>query len=220
MAEISAAQVKELREKTGAGMMDCKKALAECQGDMDQAVDFLRKKGLAAAMKREGRVAAEGIVASYIHGDGRIGVLLEVNCETDFVSRGEAFRTFVQDLALQITAHNPLYVKREDVPEATLLHEKGIFVDQALNEGKPQNIAEKIAEGRLDKYLKEICLMEQDFFKDPESTIEQLLNQMVAKIGEKISIRRFTRYVVGEGIEKKEQDFASEVMNEIQNKLP
>ena len=215
MAEISAALVKELREKTGAGMMDCKRALTECGGNMDQAVDYMRKKGLVAAAKREGRIAAEGIVASYIHGDGRIGVLLEVNCETDFVSRGTEFRGFVQDVALQITAQNPLYVRREDVPQEKIRYEMEIYREQALNEGKPQNVAEKVASGRMEKYYKEVCLLEQEFFKDPEMTMEQLLSSMVARIGEKISIRRFTRYVVGEGIEKKEENFAEEVMKEI-----
>ncbi|MCL1853316.1 MAG: translation elongation factor Ts [Peptococcaceae bacterium] len=215
MAEITAALVKELREKTGAGMMDCKKALGECDGDLDQAVDYMRKKGLVAASKREGRIAAEGVVASYIHGGGRIGVLLEVNCETDFVSRGEEFREFVQDVALQITAQNPLYVRREDVPEDKVRYEMSIYMEQALNEGKPQNVAEKIAQGRLEKYYKEICLLEQEFFKNPEMTMEQLVSSMVAKIGEKISVRRFTRYVVGEGIEKREENFAEEVMKEM-----
>jgi len=218
MAEISAAQVKELREKTGVGMMDCKKALAECQGNVDQAVDYLRKKGLAKAAQREGRIAAEGIVASYIHGDGRIGVLLEVNCETDFVSRGQDFREFVQNVALQIASMNPRYIKREDVPEETIRYEKEVAKELARNEGKPEKVLDGIAEGRVKKYMKEICLLEQDYFRDPQYTIEQLLGELVAKIGEKISIRRFTRYEVGEGIEKKTQDFASEVMQEIQKK--
>ncbi|MCL1789823.1 MAG: translation elongation factor Ts [Peptococcaceae bacterium] len=215
MAEITAALVKALREKTGAGMMDCKKALGECGGNLDQAVDYMRKKGLVAASKREGRIAAEGVVASYIHGGGRIGVLLEVNCETDFVSRGEEFREFVQDVALQITAQNPLYVRREDVPEDKVRYEMSVYLEQALNEGKPQNVAEKVAQGRLEKYYKEICLLEQEFFKNPEMTMEQLVSSMVARIGEKISVRRFTRYVVGEGIEKREENFAEEVMKEM-----
>jgi elongation factor Ts len=216
MAEISAAQVKELREKTGVGMMDCKKALAECQGNVDQAVDYLRKKGLTKAGEREHRIATEGIVASYIHRDGRIGVLLEVNCETDFASRSQDFREFVQNVALQVTSMKPLYIKQEDVPEEVIRYEKEVAKELARNEGKPEKILDGIAEGRVKKYLKEICLLEQEYFRDPQYTIGQLLGELVAKIGEKVSIRRFTRYEVGEGMEKKSQDFAAEVMQEIQ----
>jgi elongation factor Ts len=215
MAEISAALVKELRERTGAGMMDCKKALIKCDGDLDKAVDFLREKGLAAAAKKEGRIAAEGMVESYIHGGGRIGVLVEVNCETDFVARGDEFRQFVKDIAMQIAAAKPLYVSREDVPTEVLEHEKQILRAQALNEGKPEKIVDKMVEGRVEKYYKEICLMEQPFIKDPDIAVKDLLMQKIAKIGEKIAIRRFTRYELGEGIEKRQDNFVDEVMREI-----
>lgn len=215
MAEISAASVKELRERTGAGMMDCKKALIECDCDMDKAIDFLREKGLAAAAKKEGRVAAEGIVEAYIHGGGRIGVLVEVNCETDFVSRGEEFKQFAKDIAMQIAAAKPLYINKEDVPAEVLEHEKQILRAQALNEGKPEKIVDKMVEGRVEKYYKEVCLMEQPFIKDPDVLVKDLLIEKVAKIGEKIAIRRFARYEMGEGIEKREDNFADEVMKEI-----
>lgn len=215
MAEISAAQVKELRERTGAGMMDCKKALAQCDGDMEQAIDFLREKGLAAAAKKEGRIAAEGVVESYIHGGGRIGVLVEVNCETDFVAVGEEFRTFVKDIAMQIAAAKPLYINKEDVPQAELDHEKDILRAQALNEGKPEKIVDKMVEGRIEKYYKEVCLMEQAFVKDSDKSIRDLVLEKTAKIGERIVIRRFARFELGEGIEKKQEDFAAEVMKEI-----
>ncbi len=196
-------------------MMDCKKALIKCDGDLDKAVDFLREKGLAAAAKREGRIAAEGMVESYIHGGGRIGVLVEVNCETDFVARGDEFRQFAKDIAMQIAAAKPLYVNREDVPVEVLEHEKQILRAQALNEGKPEKIIDKMVEGRVEKYYKEICLMEQPFIKDPDIVIKDLLMQKIAKIGEKIAIRRFARYELGEGIEKRQDNFADEVMREI-----
>lgn len=215
MADISAAQVKELRERTGAGMMDCKKALTQCEGDMDKAIDFLREKGLAAAAKKEGRIAAEGLVESYIHGGGRIGVLVEVNCETDFVARGDEFKEFVKDIAMQIAAAKPQYLNREEVPEEVLKHEKDILKAQALNEGKPEKIIEKMVEGRIEKYYKETCLLEQPFIKDPDVTIKDLVVEKIAKIGENIVIRRFTRYELGEGIEKKTDNFADEVMREI-----
>ncbi|MDI6813734.1 MAG: translation elongation factor Ts [Desulfitobacteriaceae bacterium] len=215
MAEISAAQVKELRERTGAGMMDCKKALATCEGDMDKAIDLLREKGLAAAAKKEGRIAAEGTVESYIHGGGRIGVLLEVNCETDFVARGEEFRLFVKDVAMQIAAANPQFLNKEDVSEDMLQHEREILRAQALNEGKPEKIVEKMVEGRIEKFYKEVCLLEQAFVKDPEKSIRDLVLEKTAKIGERIVIRRFTRYELGEGLAKRQDDFASEVMKEV-----
>ncbi len=215
MAEISAAQVKELRERTGAGMMDCKKALAACEGDMDKAIDLLREKGLAAAAKKEGRIAAEGMVESYIHGGGRIGVLLEVNCETDFVARGEEFRLFVKDIAMQIAAANPQFLNKEDVSEDVLQHEREILRAQALNEGKPEKIVEKMVEGRIEKFYKEFCLLEQAFVKDPEKSIRDLVLEKTAKIGERIVIRRFTRYELGEGLAKRQDDFASEVMKEV-----
>ncbi len=212
---ITASMVKELREKTGAGMMDCKKALTETDGNIEKAVEALREKGLAAVAKKAGRIAAEGIVEAYIHG-GRIGVLVEVNSETDFVAKNEEFKTFVKDIAMQIAASNPQYVSRDDVPQDMIEKEKDILRKQALNEGKPEKIVDKMVEGRIEKYYKEVCLLEQDFVKDPDKTIRQLLTEKIAKIGENLSIRRFTRYEVGEGIEKKEENFAEEVAKAIQ----
>lgn len=209
---VTAEMVKELRERTGAGMMDCKKALNETNGDMEKAVDFLREKGLAAAAKKAGRVAAEGLVESYIHGGGRIGVLVEVNCETDFVAKTDDFKALVKDIAMQIAASNPAYVRREEVPAEVIEHEKEVLRAQALNEGKPANIVEKMIVGRLEKYYKEVCLMEQSFIKDPDKTITQVITESIARIGENISIRRFVRFQLGEGIEKKSNDFAAEVM--------
>ena len=202
MAEITAALVKELRERTGAGMMDCKKALSATDGDLEKAIDFLREKGLAAAAKKAGRVAAEGLVEAYIHGGGRIGVLVEVNCETDFVAKTDAFKELVKDIAMHIAATNPSYLKREEVPTAELEHEQAVLAEQARNEGKPEKIIEKMVAGRIEKYYKEVCLMEQPFVKDPDKTISDLITESIAKIGENISIRRFTRYQLGEGIEK------------------
>ncbi len=213
MAEITAALVKDLRERTGAGMMDCKKALAATNGDMEKAIDFLREKGLAAAAKKAGRIAAEGLVESYIHGGGRIGVLVEVNCETDFVAKTDAFKTLVKDIAMHIAAANPSYLRREEVPTAELEHEKMVLTEQARNEGKPEKIIEKMVNGRIEKYYKEVCLLEQSFVKDPDKSINDLITESIAKIGENISIRRFTRYQLGEGIEKKQEDFAAEVMS-------
>lgn len=213
MAEITAALVKELRERTGAGMMDCKKALSATDGDLEKAIDFLREKGLAAAAKKAGRVAAEGLVEAYIHGGGRIGVLVEVNCETDFVAKTDAFKELVKDIAMHIAATNPSYLKREEVPTAELAHEQAVLAEQARNEGKPEKIIEKMVAGRIEKYYKEVCLMEQPFVKDPDKTISDLITESIAKIGENISIRRFTRYQLGEGIEKKEENFAEEVMS-------
>lgn len=213
MAEITAALVKELRERTGAGMMDCKKALSATDGDLEKAIDFLREKGLAAAAKKAGRVAAEGLVEAYIHGGGRIGVLVEVNCETDFVAKADAFKELVKDIAMHIAATNPSYLKREEVPTAELEHEQAVLAEQARNEGKPEKIIEKMVAGRIEKYYKEVCLMEQPFVKDPDKTISDLITESIAKIGENISIRRFTRYQLGEGIEKKEENFAEEVMS-------
>lgn len=214
---ISAAQVKELREKTGAGMMDCKKALTEANGDMDKAIEILREKGLAAAAKKAGRVAAEGLVEAYIHAGGRIGVLVEVNCETDFVAKTEEFRSFVRDIAMQIAAMNPKYIKRDEVPAEEVDKEREILRTQALNEGKPEHIVEKIVEGRLEKYFKEVCLLEQPFIKDGDKTIDQLVKEMIARIGENITVRRFARFELGEGIEKKEANFAEEVLSQVKN---
>ncbi len=208
---ISAQQVKELRETTGAGMMDCKKALTETGGDMSKAVDFLREKGLAAAAKKSGRIAAEGLVESYIHGAGRIGVLIEVNCETDFVAKTPEFHGFVRDLAMQVAASNPAYLSRQEVPAAILEHEREVLKAQALNEGKPAKIVEKMVDGRVEKFYKDNCLLEQAFIKDPDKSVTDIINAQISKIGENIVVRRFTRYQLGEGIEKKSSDFAAEV---------
>ncbi|GAB6154497.1 translation elongation factor Ts [Desulfosporosinus burensis] len=215
MAEVTAALVKELRERTGAGMMDCKKALTECNCELEKACDYLREKGLAAAAKKGGRIAAEGTIESYIHGGGRIGVLIEVNCETDFVARGDEFKALVRDMGLHIAAANPQYLNKEDVPADVLQHERDILKAQALNEGKPEKIIEKMVEGRIEKFYKEVCLMEQAFVKDPDKSVRDLVLDKVAKIGERIVIRRFTRYELGAGIEKRQDDFASEVMKEL-----
>ena len=212
---ITADMVKQLRERTGAGMMDCKKALTETNGDMDKAIEFLREKGIAKAVNKSGRIAAEGIVDAYIHGDGRIGVLVEVNIETDFAAKNEEFKAFVKDVAMQIAASKPEYVKREEVSQDVIEKEKEILRAQALNEGKPEKIVDKMVEGRIDKYYKEVCLLEQPFIKDPDKTIQQVLTEKIATIGENISIRRFVRFEKGEGIAKKEENFADEVMKQI-----
>lgn len=208
---ITAAQVSELRKVTGAGLMDCKKALAETGGDQEKAIDYLRKKGLAAASKKAGRIASEGIVGSYIHGGGKIGVLVEVNCETDFVAKNEAFQVFVKDIAMHIAAASPLYVRREEVPGDLLEREKDIYRAKAKETGKPDAIIEKIVEGQINKFYGDICLLEQAFVKDPDKTIQTYLNETIASIGENMSIRRFTKFVLGEGLAKKESDFAAEV---------
>ena len=213
--EITAAMVKELRERTGAGMMDCKKALAETQGDVEKGIEYLREKGLSAAAKKAGRITAEGRVESYIHGAGRIGVLVEVNCETDFVAKTDEYRDFCRDIAMQIAASKPEYVSREEVPAEVIEKEKVILKAQALNEGKPEKIVERMVEGRIDKFYKEFCLLEQPFIKDPDLTVQQLLHAKVSKLGENIEIRRFIRYELGEGIEKKRDDFAEEVMAQV-----
>lgn len=215
MANITAAMVKELREKTGAGMMDCKKALAATDGNAEKAVDYLREKGLASAAKKAGRVAAEGVVTSYIHAGGRIGVLVEVNCETDFVAGTPEFQEFAKEIAMQIAAANPVCVRREEVDTKEIDHERQVLREQALNEGKPEKIVEKMVEGRLEKYYKEVCLLEQPYIKDPDKSINDLVTEKIAKIGENISIRRFVRYQLGEGIEKKADNFVEEVMNAV-----
>jgi elongation factor Ts len=212
---ITASMVKELRERTGAGMMDCKKALQETNGDMEKAIEHLRKKGLSAAAKKAGRITAEGVVDSYIHGGGRIGVLVEVNCETDFVAKTDEFKNLVREVAMQIAASNPKYIKREDVPESELEREKAILRAQALNEGKPEHIVERMVQGRIEKYYKDVCLLEQQYIRDPEIAIQQLITDKIAKIGENISVRRFVRYELGEGLEKRQEDFAEEVMKQI-----
>ena len=212
---VNASAVKELRERTGAGMLDCKKALEETNNDIDKAVDVLREKGLSAAANKAGRTATEGTVESYIHAGGRIGVLVEINCESDFVGKTDQFKSFARDIAMHIAAANPLYVRREEVPTEALEKEKEILKAQALNEGKPEKIVEKMVEGRINKYYEEYCLLEQSFVKDPDKTISQLLNEKVSTIGENISIRRFARFELGEGLEKKVDNFVEEVMAQV-----
>jgi elongation factor Ts len=207
--------VKDLRDRTGAGMMDCKKALVETNGDIEKAIEYLREKGIAKAANKSGRIASEGIVESYIHGGGRIGVLVEVNIETDFAAKNEDFRAFVKDIAMQIAAMNPQYVRREEVPADIIEKEKEILKVQAINEGKPEHIAEKMVNGRIEKYYNEICLLEQPFIKENDKTVEQVLKEKISTIGENINIRRFARFEMGEGIEKKEENFADEVMKQI-----
>ena len=212
MADISAKLVKELREKTGAGMMNCKKALTESGGDLEKAIEWLRQKGIASAAKKEGRVAAEGLVHSYIHTGGRVGVLVEINCETDFVARREEFKGLAQDIAMQIAAcPNVEYVKVEDIPQDMIQSEKAVEMGRDDLASKPENIREKIVQGRIDKRLKELSLVDQPFIKDQNITVAELVKQLVAQLGENIQVRRFTRYVLGEGIEKEEVDFAAEV---------
>ncbi len=198
MSEISASLVKELREKTNAGMMDCKRALSETNGDLAAAEELLRKKGIASAGKKASRVAKEGAIASYIHLQGKVGVLVEINCETDFVAKNEVFREFVKDVTLHIAAANPLYVTREQVPEKLILSEREIYAAQVV--GKPANIVEKIVDGKVDKFFSTICLLEQPFIKNPDLTIKDLLNSKIAELGENMIIRRFTRYMVGEDL--------------------
>jgi elongation factor Ts len=208
---ITAAQVNELRKVTGAGLMDCKKALTETGGDQEKAVDYLRKKGLAAASKKAGRVATEGLVGSYIHAGGKIGVLVEINCETDFVAKNENFQTFVKDIAMHIAAASPQFVRREEVTADVIEREKEIYRAKARETGKPDNIIEKIIEGQVNKFYADICLLEQPYVKDPDKTVQTYLNETIAAIGENMSIRRFSRFVLGEGLAKKECDFAAEV---------
>jgi elongation factor Ts len=212
MAEISAKMVKELRDKTGAGMMDCKKALSEVSGDMEKAVEWLRQKGIASAEKKAGRVAAEGLVGSYIHTGGRVGVLVEVNCETDFVARREEFQELVRDIAMQIAAcPNVEYVSTNHIPNDIVEKEKAIEMGRDDLSNKPENIREKIVVGRIEKRLKEISLMDQPYIRDQSITVEELVKQKVSQVGENIQIRRFSRFVLGEGIEKEESNFADEV---------
>lgn len=212
MAEISAKLVKELRDKTGAGMMDCKKALKETNGDPEKAIEWLRQKGIASAAKKEGRIAAEGLVESYIHTGGRVGVLVEVNCETDFVARREEFKGLVKDVAMQIAAcPNVEYVRINDIPANIIESEKAVEMGRDDLAGKPENMREKIVEGRIQKRLKELSLMDQPFIRDQNITVEELVKQTVSKLGENIQVRRFARFVLGEGIEKEETNFADEV---------
>jgi elongation factor Ts len=198
MTTISATLVKQLREKTGAGMMDCKQALVECDADIDSAVDFLRKKGLATAQKRAGRAMTEGTVQSYIHMGGKLGVMVEVNCETDFVAKNEDFLAFAKNIAMHIAATNPLGIRAEDVPEEIVNREKEIYQAQALEMGKPENVIPKIVEGKMNKFFKDNCLLNQPYVRNPELSVEDLLNELIAKIGENISIRRFVRFQTGE----------------------
>lgn len=208
---FTAKDVAELRAKTNAGMMDCKKALTECDGDFEKATVWLREKGMAAAAKKQSRIASEGIVTSYIHMGGKIGVLVEINCETDFVAKTEAFQNIGHDVALQIAAAAPKYVRIEEVPAEELEKEKEILKNQALNEGKPVQIIDKMVEGRVKKFYQDVCLMEQTFVKDPSITIAQYINEKVGQIGEKITIRRFARFEMGEGLEKRNDNLAEEV---------
>lgn len=210
---FTAKDVQGLRERTGAGMMDCKKALVETDGDVEKAIDFLREKGLAKAAKKEGRIAAEGLVDEY-HNDN-CAALVEVNCETDFVAKNQLFLNFVKDVAMQIAASSPLYVSKEEVPQEDIEKEKAVLRAQALNEGKPEKIVDKMVEGRISKFYDEYCLLEQSFVKEPDKKVIDVLNSLVATIGEKITVRRFVRYEMGEGLQKKEDNFAEEVMKQV-----
>ncbi len=212
---ITPQDVMALREKTGAGMMDCKRALNDANGDVDKAIDLLRERGMASAAKKAGRIAAEGVVESYIHLGGKIGVLIEVNCETDFVASTDDFKVFVKDMAMQVAASKPLFVTPDEVPQADIEHEKGILRAQALSEGKPEKIVDKMVEGRIQKYYKEVCLMEQPFIKDQDKTVKDVMAELVGKLGEKIAVRRFTRYEMGEGIEKRKDNLAEEVNKQL-----
>ena len=200
--EVSASTVKDLREKTGAGVMDCKKALAECGGDLEKAVDYLRRKGLAAATKKGSRVAAEGLVGAYIHPGGKIGVMVELNCETDFVARTAEFQGLLKDVAMQVAAANPRCVQREEISGEELERERSIYHRQALDSGKPEKVVEKIVEGKLERFYSEICLLEQAFIKDPDRKVSDLIQEAIARLGENIQVRRFARYQVSEGAEK------------------
>ena len=217
---FTAKDVMTLREMSGAGMMDCKRALVETDGDMDKAMDYLREKSLAASAKKAARIAAEGIVDSYVHMGGKIGVLVEVNCETDFVAKTDDFKALVHDIAMHIAAAKPTCIRKEEVDPADIEHEKTILREQIANDeklkSKPAAIIDKMIEGRIEKYYKEVCLMEQPFVKDPDQTVGEMVNATVAKIGEKISIRRFVRYEMGEGLQKKQDNFVEEVMGQMQ----
>jgi elongation factor Ts len=215
MAQVSAAMVKELRERTQAGLLDCKTALVECDGEMEKAVEYLRKKGLSKAAKKAGRIATEGAIVSYIHG-GRVGVLLEVNCETDFVAATDGFKAFCRDVALQIAAMNPQSLSREDLDPAVIERERAVLREKAIAEGKPAAIVDKIVDGQINKFYSETVLLEQKFVKDDKKTIEELTRELIATIGENVKIRRFVRYELGEGLEKKQNDFAAEVAAAVQ----
>jgi len=206
MSEVSAQQVKDLREKTGAGFMDCKAALRESSGDFEGAVRYLRERGLAAAAKKAGRATAEGVVGSYIHAGGKIGVLIEVNCETDFVARTDDFQQFVRNLAMQVAAARPLYVSREEIPPAELERERAIYAAQAAQSGKPAQVVAKMVEGKVEKYAAEVCLLDQDYVKEPGKPVRQVVADAIAKLGENISVRRFMRFQLGEGIDQSQGD--------------
>jgi len=215
MGDTSAAAIKALREKTGAGMMECKRALIEAEGAEERAIEILRERGLASAKKKEGRVAAEGVVGSYIHMGGKVGVLVEVNCETDFVARSEEFQQLVKDIAMHVAAAEPRYVSRDEVTPEMLEKERDIARAQAKNDprnaNKPEQVIEKIVEGRLNKFYEEVVLLDQPFIKDPAKTVGELVTEKIAKTGEKVTIRRFARYKMGEGLEKRADDFGDEV---------
>ena len=200
--ELNATVVKELREKTGAGFLDCKKALAETDGNLEKAVDYLRQKGLAAAAKKADRVAADGAVSAYVHPGGKIGVLVEINCQTDFVARTTEFQALLKDMAMQIAAASPRYVKREDVSVDEIEKEREIYRGQALESGKPEKVVEKIVEGKMERFYSEVCLLEQAFIKDPDRKVSDTINDAITRLGEKIEVRRFTRYHLGEGVQK------------------
>jgi elongation factor Ts len=203
--EISVELVKDLRQRTGAGVIDCKTALGEAKGDIDAAIEYLRRKGLANAAKKAGRIATEGLISSYIHTGGKMGVLVEINCETDFVAKTEDFQTFVKNIAMHIAASNPQYIKREEIPGEVLESEKRIYRSQAIESGKPEKVIDKIIQGKLDRFYSEVCLIEQTYFKDPDLTVKEVLDSMIAKVGENINIRRFARFQLGEGLHSKSQ---------------
>jgi len=209
--EVTATLIKDLRERTGAGMADCKKALVEASGDMEKAIDYLRAKGLSKAAKKAGREATEGAVVSYIHAGGRIGVLVEINCETDFVARNEDFQGFTRDVAMQIAAMAPQFVSKDEVSEDAIAREREVLLAKAKETGKPEPVIQKMVDGQISKWTKEICLLDQNFVKNPDKTINDLLQELIAKIGENMKIRRFVRFELGEGLEKKKNDFAAEV---------
>ena len=213
--QVTPQLVKELRERTGAGMMDCKRSLVEAEGDVEKAIEILRKHGMATAAKKAGRVAAEGVVGSYIHAGGLIGVLLEVNCETDFVARTDDFQALVKDLAMHIAAADPRFVSRDEVAGDVLDREREIYRDQAVESGKPENVVDRIVEGKIEKFFAESVLMEQAFIKNPDLTVQELVTQVIAKLGENIQVRRFSRFKVGEGIEKPAVDFTEEIRSQV-----
>ena len=213
--QVTPQLVKELRERTGAGMMDCKRALVETEGDVEKAIELLRKQGMATAAKKAGRVAAEGVVGSYIHAGGRIGVLLEVNCETDFVARTDDFQGLVKDLAMHIAAADPRFVSRDEVTEGVLEKERAIYRDQAVESGKPENVVDRIVEGKIEKFFSEAVLTEQAFIKNPDVTVQEMITEVIAKLGENIQVRRFSRFKVGEGVEKPVVDFAEEIRSQV-----